>query len=898
MVRRTTAYLFLIVLLALPLAVAQAQTAGSSGPMPMPMPQQPADQEVTATPSALAAKQTPLGDIDLILLDQERLFELREYAVWNTPQWQRFIAWCLSPARQNIDPADGPGLALAAMILKQQDPATSQKLARLAVRCLLEGARFSKVETTKNRTILDGGLPWKPADVLRDGYDLVAPFGEPVTLQINKITATKVIIKKSSPKLDGLFKQGQTYHLLLSDVQKASRLMEQTALTFVWVRDFLAPRERRDIADWLRAQAQVFAESGMGCFDPESAAILKMTALAGRAGLKDSDLAAGLLDSAYNQRFLAIWQPALEKLGQGGGWFGGTYAGALAGWDLVMFAASMPQGERRAKIINSAWFHGRQGALVNSLLPGTAQSLGGPYRGLCPSGDNIISASTAADLARMQMLLLRRLAPDAPMAQEVQAMLLSSDAPTMTQADLYYLDFLLLNVLNPGTAMAVAPLDYLAQGVGRAYSRSGWTPWDTMISFECGPHFSRTQHLAAGSVQIFQNGPLLSRSGVYDGLATSHATNYAMRSIAANTLIIHDPAEYSWYDMGDGPKPRGTYANDGGQRAWAYFDDSGKPLQQAPWEASGYLTGNAPWANFTPIYKAAEITASDSGPRFAYFKGDMTQAYRGSTAKAKRAVRHLIHLRPGGPDDANAAEAIVIIDDVKLADPKLEAKVVLHFAMRPFIESETKAVAPGIMQGRASRLRASNGKSVLWVASLQDQPETVTLIGEPALDWVDGKSYPPQSPAKDPAPWRVELAPADQQGPNRMLVHVLLPLPGQDQSPPSMSSLRGEDENLAGLVIHDGQWPRVVAVRMGDADPGSPFSYEYPQGRSRNLVAGLVPGAEYEISADSQKVTITPGKGLIASAGGVLAFKLAPAENNEKQTEAPNAAPGNLTGSE
>ena len=90
-------------------------------------------------------------------------------------------------------------------------------------------------------------------------------------------------------------------------------LVEHTALTFKWTRDMLHPDERRDIADWLRAQAMVFAEDGRGCFDTDSAAVLKIMALAGRAGLKDSALAAGLVQAAYTERFLGIWEPALEN---------------------------------------------------------------------------------------------------------------------------------------------------------------------------------------------------------------------------------------------------------------------------------------------------------------------------------------------------------------------------------------------------------------------------------------------------------------------------------------------------------------------------------------------------------------------------------------------------------
>jgi hypothetical protein len=64
------------------------------------------------------------------------------------------------------------------------------------------------------------------------------------------------------------------------------------------------------------------------------------------------------------------------------------------------------------------------------------------------------------------------------------------------------------------------------------------------------------------------------------------------------------------------------------------FDDKGNILSTAPWTASGWDTGNAPWNKLRNAYQVAGITASREMPRYFYLRGDMTKAYQGSTAQS------------------------------------------------------------------------------------------------------------------------------------------------------------------------------------------------------------------------------------------------------------------------
>jgi len=863
--KRILAALFLLAA-AVAAAPGLAQTGPRTGPMAMP-----------PRPEALATTAPATDAPDLLAPGPRRLAALRDQAAQASPQWRRLIRWATAPERQDGKRADGPNLALAALTLAEADGRQSSALGHLAARAAIDGARAGRVEQLSGAAIIDGGLPWKPEEITAEGYDLLAFDGPEAAIAIKKITPTQIVLA-SAPTAQA--RQGAEYLLLISDMERAGQVAEDVALTLAWGARAIDAEQRKLGARWLLAQAKVAAGRPMGCFDRQSAAALKIMALAGRVAEKLYPQPAQAMAQLAMERFERLWRPALEGMGQGGGWFGGTNAGARAGLDLLLVAACQPAGPARQKIMDIPWFRDRLAALTNSLLPHVQQGPNGPYRGLLPSGGEVMPPDRAADLARIQMLVARALLPGAAFADVAQAMLLASDAPGVTDHRLLGLEFLLLDTTDPGLALAVAPLDHVASAVGRACSRSGWSAWDTLVAFDCGPHFVDGQRLDAASLQIYLNGPLLPRGGAEDGRLTPHAMNYALRSVAANTILIHDPTEYSWPDMGAGDKPRGTYANDGGQRAWALFGPDGKPRVKAPWTASGWENGAAPWTVLEPVYNVAAITAQGGGESWAYFKGQATAAYQGQTAKAKRVERHVFHLRPGGPDDATSAKAVVVVDDVIVARPELRPSFVLHFSQPPVVEGQMTQLAPGRLAGQARMLRVQTDGARLWVVGLRQDAQRVELFGPPAVAWVDGRGYPPAAPATDAAPWRVELTPTGpDDGQAFALVHALLPAPADAPAPPELSRLTSPDRRLAGAVIHDRFWPRVVAVNLEPDE--RPIAYQYPAGRSRHLVAGLRPETEYTVAADGRLLTITPGKGLKSSAGGLLAFKLAPVEGEK-----------------
>ena len=95
----------------------------------------------------------------------------------------------------------------------------------------------------------------------------------------------------------------------------------------------------------------------------------------------------------------------------------------------------------------------------------------------------------------------------------------------------------------------------------------------TVAAFRCPPYYLHNHnHRDANQITVYHKGDLAIDSGVYDDYESSHWRNYYIRTIAHNTIVVHDPQEKMIL--------RGTpWCNDGGQR-WIAGP------QWAPWDYS------------------------------------------------------------------------------------------------------------------------------------------------------------------------------------------------------------------------------------------------------------------------------------------------------------------------
>lgn len=866
--------------LAICLCLLAAAPAGTGA---APAPSRPA---APAKPAAPAAKPAAVDARNRLLVSQAALTRLQAAVKGQAWQWRLLNNWSRAQARREMRPQDAPNLALVALLSAASDPDHAHQAGQLAAGCVLRLARFGKAQEVTPQSLRDpqpdplAGLHPGAA-----GHNLLADAAGK-TWRVQRITPNGLVVEPGGPPLGGSFKPGDPYYLLSDDLDQANQWVGLAALGLDWAREHFSDDQRRGVAAWLVAQARVFADRDGGCFDLASTRLLRLTALAGLAARGLDPGAEEVALRAHLKLWTERMQPCLDQLGQGGAWFGGTGAGAEAGYNLLQTLAAFDSSLDQRYWNANPWLKDRLSYLVQAWLPGVLNSPRGGYRQLGPDGDRLADPQDAFDLTRSQMLCLLRHRPDDPAAGYAWVLLLDRLAPRVLGDHLLF-EELLAFAPEPALApLSLAPLQFLAPAAGRAFSRGDWSERGTWLSFLCGPHFADSQHLDAGSLVIHHLGLILPPGGVYDGPATPHAQNYAIRSLAHNTLIIFDPQEYSWYDLRDGPQRKGTYANDGGQRAFAQFDPQGRPTSQAPWTASGLDSGPAPWQGLKPLYQAGNIEAMMAMPRFCYLRGNLTPAYQGSTAKAERVVRHLFHLRPGGTDDAGAAEAVVVVDDVVLGQERAQVRFVTHSAEKPEPPAALAALGPGRWRGKGGRLAIKSGPARLAVHCLLPGDAMLNLYGEvgAADSWAGERNWPPRPPLVNPAPWRAEFEAAAAQGKRRPMLHVLLPADGEAPAAPRLEPLAADDPAVVGVVIHDPAWPRVVAVRLGEPDAKAAVGYALPRGDTRHLVTGLWPGQAYAVTTRGGRLLITPGPGpgqvLTSSRSGVLNFVL-PLEKTE-----------------
>lgn len=841
-----------------------------------------AAQKPDAKPAAKPeAKKPAIPARNRLLISQAGLERLQLAVRGQAWQWRLINNWSRAQARQEMKPHDAPNLALTALLATEADPDLSRLAGKLAVGAALKVARYGVVQEPTTTSLRDP-QPDTAGGARAGGpsHALLAD-GTGKTWRVQRISPNGVTVEPGGTPLNKAFNPGEPYYLLSEDLDQANQWVGIVAMCLDWGREQFSPDQQRAVAAWLVAQARVFTDRDGGCFDLASTRLLRLTAL---AGLAARGLAPGG-DELAMRAHLKLWtermHPCLDQLGVGGAWFGGTGAGAEAGYNILQALAAFDSTLNQRYWENNAWLRDRLSYLLQAWLPGVLASPRGGFRRLGPDGDRLIDPQDAFDLTRVQMLQLLQHRRDDPAAGFAWVMLLDRLAPRVLSDHLLFEELLAFSPEPQLVPLSLAPLQLLAPSAGRAFSRSDWSERSTWLSFLCGPHFTETQHLDAGSLLIYHQGLLLPPGGVYDGPATPHAVNYGIRSLAQNTLSIYDPQEYSWYDMREGPQRKGMYVNDGGQRSFAQFDAQGRPTSQAPWSASGLDSGPAPWQGLKELYQGGTIETMMTMPRFCYLRGNLTAAYDGSTHKAERVVRHLFHLRPGGTDDADAAEAVVVVDDVVLGQERAQVRFVLHSAQKPEMPVTLGALGPGRWRGKQDHLVIKAGPARLQVHCLLPVEAMVNLYGEVGVadSWAGDRNWPPRPPLTNSAPWRTEFEAAHAGGKQRPMVNVLLPADATAPAAPKLELLDTGAPGLVGVVLHDPGWPRVLVVRLGAPDPKATLSYPQPKGNTRHLVAGLAPGQPYAVQAINGRVTMTPGKApgqvLTSSLAGALSFVLA-----------------------
>jgi hypothetical protein len=232
-----------------------------------------------------------------------------------------------------------------------------------------------------------------------------------------------------------------------------------------------------------------------------------------------------------------------------------------------------------------------------------------------------------------------------------------------------------------------------------------------------------------------------------------------------------------------------------------------------------------------------KILASSSGAKYTYALGDATTLYQSTYEKATdvtHASRSIVWLPP---------DRVVVYDR---AASKTAGRFKRFWLNLP---------ASGSVGGRLMTMPTAKGQK-LFVTSLLPAAATMTVEAAEPLGGEPGEL--------DPIKFRLKVEATG--GPTSVrFLHVLEGADG------------GASAGATSLVTSTGQTPyQGVAVSgvvvMFPVDLATPFaSLTYTAGgATAHVITGLTPGAGYTVAESGGAVTVTPGGGALADAGGVL----------------------------
>jgi len=362
---------------------------------------------------------------------------------------------------------------------------------------------------------------------------------------------------------------------------------------------------------------------------------------------------------------------------------------------------------------------------------------------------------------------------------------------------------------------------YFGAPFGWIVARTGWGEDAVIAEMKINEYnFVNHQHLDAGAFQIYYRGALAIDSGIYEGgssggYGSPHCLNYSWRTIAHNSLLVHDPNE----DFGK----RG-YGNDGGQRLPNGRNEA-RNLSVLLSPQNGYRSGKVLAHGFGP---------DPQTPDYTLLSGDITDAY---SRKAQRVIRSFVFLNLR---NADVPAAMVIFDRVVSANPSFRKYWLLHSLEEPKIESSSALINCTQHGGR--------GQLTLDVLLPAAANADIVKVGGPGREfWVFGANY-----ANDVDPgrlarnsmetgaWRIELSPKAAAADDLFLNVMQVTDRDRAQRWPVR---RIETADRVGCVIEGPEAAWVVLLRRDAARSADPLKLTLPELRlSRVLVANLEPG--------------------------------------------------------
>ncbi len=367
---------------------------------------------------------------------------------------------------------------------------------------------------------------------------------------------------------------------------------------------------------------------------------------------------------------------------------------------------------------------------------------------------------------------------------------------------------------------------YFGFPFGWMAARTGWGKDAVVAQMKVNEYnFANHQHLDAGEFQIYYKGSLAADSGVYSGASgaygSEHCMNYYWRTIAHNSLLVHDPDEIF---------AKAGYGDDGDQRLPNGRSEP-RNLQMLIDPQKGYRTGKVLAHGFGPDPRT---------PDYTLLSGDITDAY---SKKVQSVIRSFVFLNLR---NTQVPAAMIVCDRVVSSNPAFRKYWLLHSMDEPQLAGAS-AIVDSTQFGGQGRLLLN----VLWPS-----PDNLTLskIGGPGKEYtVFGKNYPNDVPADrvarssiELAAWRIEVSPK-APATEDLLLNVMQvmdrPKPGQPANSTGWPVKRFQTAAHIGCVLEGPEASWIVLLRRDGLQSADAVEFAVPEGRPAHvLVAGLDPG--------------------------------------------------------
>ena len=428
---------------------------------------------------------------------------------------------------------------------------------------------------------------------------------------------------------------------------------------------------------------------------------------------------------ALEEEFRRRAAPALELAGTGGGWAEGYYINYwLYEWLFFCEVARYCEGIDYYAMA-PGFFNSRAVASMFESYPGIKIYNSRRPVPMGDGGGRMFGGDRDKALSARRILV--NYFRNDPGHQAVNTF--NETTPRSSVGVYAYKDFLWRDTTVKKADLNGFKLSHISPGPGYVCARSSWDEDATYFFFKCGDRFTAHQHLDVGHFLIYKYEELAGDGGHYDSFGSNHDVNYYLRTIAHNTILVHDPCE-TW----PGIRAGSVSGNDGGQHHdWPHHN--------------GAVSDAAEWRKGRQLYDIADILAFEDKGDYVYVAGDCTRSY--SPKKLEYFTRQIVFLRPG---------IFVIFDRVSSKNPRFKKTWLLQ-AMKVPAETENGLVV-------------TNGKGRLFIQTMLPSEAQVKLVMGADLYSYGGKTYPPGRDTGPAPECRIEISPTRQKAVDYFL-HVL-----------------------------------------------------------------------------------------------------------------------------